>query len=99
MAARRKSWNPFYALVVLTGAGFTVTATAYGIMAYRDTQPHATSEGKLGSSPVPPAGNSANALMSYLNKNGSQLLGAELAVLALASLAAMGTDRLWERFR
>jgi hypothetical protein len=36
-----------------------------------------------------------SSLLSFLERRGGWLMAGELAVLALASLAAMGTDRFW----
>jgi len=86
MAKRRGPINPFYPLLVVFGVVFFVTACAYGLMAFRAVSG--------------PAGADADsALLIFLKRNGAYVLGAELALLAAASLAAMGTDSYWTRRR
>jgi hypothetical protein len=84
VANRKAPTNPFYVLLVVFGVVFFVTACAYGLMAFR-----ATAVG------APPAGESGQALMAFLDRFGMLLLAAEVALLAVASLAAMGTDSYW----
>jgi hypothetical protein len=82
--------NPFYALVLIAGAAFTVTACAYGWMTYLSIQRP---------TPATSAAASQSTLLPFLNKHGSRLLFGELAVLSLAAVAAMTTDRLRSRQR
>jgi hypothetical protein len=77
--------NPFYALVLLAGAAFTITACAYGWMTYLSTQRP---------TPAAAAVASQSTLLPFLREHGSRLLFVELAVLSLASVAALATDRL-----
>ncbi|MEX2112319.1 MAG: hypothetical protein WD845_03995 [Pirellulales bacterium] len=81
MAKSREPVNPFYVLLVLLGIVFLVTACAYGVMAYRAISPVAAQQAE----PHP--------LTEFLDEHGVKLLGGELALLALASFAAMGLDR------
>jgi hypothetical protein len=87
----RKSANPFYVLLVLAGVTFVLTATAYGVMAFRDARPAA----------APPAAtaiaNAEHPLMLWMSRHGDSALLAELAVLALFTFAAIGTDDYWQR--
>jgi len=81
-AARRKqAANPFYLLVVLVGIAFTVTACSYGLMAFRELRfPRPATPSRM---------------FVFLNRHGMSLLAAEVALLGVVSLAAMGTDRVW----
>ncbi len=75
--------NPFYALLVVAGIAFSITACAYGVMTLRAVSPHA---------------HAANhPLLKFLENHGSQLLIAEIVVLAIATFAAIGTDDYWTR--
>lgn len=86
MAKAREPVNPFYVLLVLLGIVFLVTACAYGVMAYRALSPEVARQAK----PHP--------LTEFLDDHGVELLGGELALLAVASFAAMGLDR-WRDLR
>ncbi len=81
MAKAREPVNLFYVLLVLLGIVFLVTACAYGVMAYRAISPVVARQAE----PHP--------LTEFLDKHGVELLGGELALLAVASFAAMGLDR------
>jgi hypothetical protein len=82
MASKRPFANPFYLLLLLVGVAFLLTATSYGVMAFRDVG---------GASPAAPG----SSLMSFLDRHGAWLLVGELALLVLASLAAMATESYW----
>ena len=89
--------NPFYVLLVLIGIAFTLTACAYGVMAFKvvRTKQHA-GEQHIGEQHADrqPAG---AALLAYLDKHGAALMGVEVALLALCTAGAMATDRYWYR--
>jgi hypothetical protein len=76
--------NPFYALLLLAGPVFVVTACAYGLMTLRGYR-----GGPIGAGDAP--------LLQYLAEHGTWLLGVELGVLVIASMAAMLTDDFWQR--
>jgi hypothetical protein len=78
--------NPFYVLLVLAGAVFCVTACAYGVMAFRDV--------RGGAAAVDPE---AGGLIAFLDRHGAALLAIEVAVLAVATVAAIWTDPFWTR--
>ena len=84
MATKRPFANPFYALLLVVGVAFLLTATSYGVLAFRDVQ---------GQSPTA----SGSGLMLFLDRHGALLLAGELAVLIVASLAAMATDGYWTK--
>ena len=87
MAKKTAGVNPFYVLLVLIGIAFTLTACAYGVMAFKvvRTKERAAEQ---------PAG---AALLTYLDEHGAQLMAVEVALLALCSFGAMATDRYWIR--
>jgi hypothetical protein len=87
MRPYRKSANPFYALLVIAGVAFVVTAAAFCVMAYREREP-----AKAGEPPQP-----AHPLMVWMSQNGEAALIAELAVLGIGTVGAIGTDDYWQR--
>ena len=84
MAAKRPFANPFYALLLTVGVLFLLTATSYGVLAFRDVQGQS-------------AAASGSGLMQVLDRHGAVLLLSELGLLILASLAAMATDGYWTK--
>lgn len=96
----KKGFNPFYVLLVVVGTVFCLTACAYGLMAMRALRPDRSHD-------VRAAAGSADAdgvarpgphqLLAYMERNGEKLLLVELAVLTVATFAAMGTDGYWIR--
>ncbi|HUY92699.1 MAG TPA: hypothetical protein VMV10_28420 [Pirellulales bacterium] len=87
MAKKSGGLNPFYVLLVLIGIAFTLTACAYGVMAFKVVRTkEQAAEQRQGA-----------ALLSYLDEHGAMLMTVELALLALCTAAAMTTDRYWIR--
>jgi hypothetical protein len=86
MRRSKKSANPFYAILILAGLAFVVTAAAYGVMATRESR-------------VAVSGKPAeeHALMKWMHDHGDAALLCELAVLGVATFAAIGTDEFWQR--
>ena len=83
----RKFANPFYALLLIAGLAFALTATAYGVMAFREARP-AHPEAAL---------KEEHPLMLWLRRHGEATLLTELALLAVGTFAAIGTDSYWQR--
>jgi len=86
MKASRKSANPFYALLVMIGLAFVVTAAAYGVMATREARAAVTGQ---------PA--AEHALMHWMHEHGNTALLSELALLGMCTFGAIGTDDFWQR--
>jgi len=81
--------NPFYILLVIAGISFALTAFAYGVMTVRtNAAARMTAE-----STIPPR----HPLMEWLNEYGDTALVAELALLAVCTFGAIGTDEYWQR--
>lgn len=82
---RKKAVNPFYVLLLAVGVAFTITAAAYGVMAYHETRPggawSTTGEAHL--------------LLSFMSQHGDGLMIGELALLGIFTVGAIGTDHLW----
>jgi hypothetical protein len=89
----KKSANPFYVLLVLAGLVFAITATAYGVMAFREARP----KNAAASADAHLAENGEHPLMTWMNQHGERALLTELALLALCTFAAIGTDSYWQR--
>jgi hypothetical protein len=87
VAKKQSALNPFYAVLVAVGIAFVVTACAYGVMAFRAVR--ATTWSAAGAESV--------GLTGFMDRHGVSLMGGELAVLAIATFAAMGTDSFWAR--
>lgn len=84
MPKQREPFNPFYALLVVLGVVFLVTACAYYVMAFRALRP---APGGVGQGPA------SHPLTDLLDRQGIAILGWELGLLAAATFAAMGLDR------
>ena len=82
----QKPKNPFYAVLVVTGVLFGVTALAYGMMtAIAQNNPEMAQQSI----------ESGHGLIALMDKHGFKLLMIELAVLALMTVLAIGTDDYW----
>jgi hypothetical protein len=79
-AKRKQPCNPFYALLVIAGVAFTITACAYALLMVRATRPE--------SSPF-----EEGALMKLLDDRGMEIMGVEVLILALATAGAIGLDQ------
>ena len=86
MQRSKKSANPFYALLILVGLSFVVTAAAYGVMAVRESRAAVSGE------PV-----ADHALMKWMHEHGNTALLTELALLGVCTFGAIGTDEFWQR--
>jgi len=82
----QSGFNPFYGLLILAGVAFCITACAYGVMVFLETQPSAADRGAAG-----------HPLLEFLARHGVKLLTVELVVLGVATFGAIGTDGYWTR--
>lgn len=99
-----KPVNPFYVLVLIAGIAFAITACAYGIMIVRKLEPPPSRAAQAGAAQAggvqsgeQTEEDAAHELVEWMDRHGFKALMIELAVLAVATLAAMGTDELWTR--
>jgi hypothetical protein len=81
--------NPFYGLLLVAGLVFAVTSAAYCVMVVRESRAAAA----LSASDAPPA----HALIVWISRHGDAALFGELAMLAVCTVAAIGTDSYWQR--
>lgn len=85
----KKTFNPFYVLLLPAGFVFAVTAFAYGFMAFQAVNAVRAEAGAHAGHP----------LFRWLRLHGDETMLIELAVLAVLTFAAMATDRWWDRGR
>lgn len=86
--APRNTPNPFYVAVAVIGAAFAATVGAFFLAATWDAIPP---EGRVGV-----AGSGASfwpRIVSVLDRHGPLILGVQVGLLAIASFAAMASDR------
>ena len=86
VANTQKLRNPFYVLLLLAGVAFAITACAYGVMTVKRLDAYSIAKS---------AGDSS--FLDFVNEYGFQALMIELAVLAVTTFAAIGTDEYWMR--
>ena len=92
MNRSNKYANPFYALLLVAGIAFALTATTYGVMAFRDREAYsAIARGTTTTASL------EHPLMTWMSRHGESALMAELAMLAVFTIAAIGTDDYWQR--
>lgn len=82
--AAKKAKNPFYALVLIVGISFLLTACAYTVLAFLDVQGHRETAAQSG-------------LLNFLNEHGITLFGVELGMLCVVMVAAFATEDYWQR--
>jgi hypothetical protein len=82
----KKSANPFYAVLIVVGLVFVITAAAYGVMATRESRAAISGE------PV-----ADHALMRWMHDHGNTALLTELVILGAATFGAIATDDYWQR--
>ncbi len=90
--------NPFYVLLVAVGILFSVTACAYMVMAFRALHlPPAGAAAATMDERLAAADRSSDGLMGFMDRHGARLMVAELLLLAVATVAVIGTDAHWSR--
>jgi hypothetical protein len=77
-----KPTNPFYLALIPVGVIFAITACSYMVMSYRGLDPHSQSE---------------QGLLGLMNHWGLTIMGVELALLGVLTVAAIGSDDYWTR--
>lgn len=87
MVTRKQTSNPFYSVLLVAGVAFALTACAYGVMIVHKLEP-----GR-----VAPASTSGTGVIDFMDDHGAAIMIVELVVLAIATGAAIGTDRIRAR--
>jgi hypothetical protein len=90
MRRSNKFANPFYSLLLAAGIAFALTATAYGVMAFREARPRPMDGTATEIVPEHP-------LMAWMSNHGEAALLTELGFLAVFVFGAIGTDDYWQR--
>jgi hypothetical protein len=85
VARPKRFSNPFYAVLLVVGVIFSITACAYCVMAFRAVTSTQAAQ-------VSPSG---EGLMQFLDRCGLWLMVGEIIVLAIATVGAIGTDDYW----
>ncbi len=83
MVPRTWRTNPWSVPLVLAGLAFTLTASAYAVMAVQ----------KLDAGRAVQEAESSPWLIEFLDRYGARLMFAELVALAVVAAAAIGTER------
>ncbi|HEY3393529.1 MAG TPA: hypothetical protein VGK58_12535 [Lacipirellulaceae bacterium] len=92
MRRSNKFANPFYSLLLMAGIAFALTATAYGVMAFREARPV-----PLEAATIHEENPSEHPLMAWMSQHGEAALLTELGFLAVFVVGAIGTDGYWQR--
>ena len=79
--------NPFYAIVLIVGLLFTLTASAEFVLMLKSNQAAA----------LPQQGESGYELMQLLDRHGTEIFVAELAALGICTVAAIRLDQVRDR--
>ena len=84
----RKTTNPFFVLLIFDGIAFALTACSYFVMTITATmRPEEAAR----------AMESGRGLLALMDRHGLTIMLVELAILAAATVAAIGTDKFWTR--
>jgi uncharacterized membrane protein len=83
----KPGFNPFYGLLLVVGVAFAFTACCYGVLMVTLLQPERATR----------VYDQGTGLLGWLDRYGMWLLGAELALLAIFTFAALATDDYWTR--
>lgn len=83
-----KAVNPFYVVLVVVGVLFTITACSYFVLALQATQNPIETQKAI---------ESGEGFLAIMDRNGVKIMTFEIAVLALATVAAISTDGFWTR--
>jgi hypothetical protein len=93
MSKKAEAFNPFYAMLLVVGIVFAITAFAYCVMTVRGVG------GSLAMADESTAENSQLGLnlMTLLDRHGLWIMLAQLALLGVATFGAILTDDYWTR--
>ena len=77
-----KPTNPFYVALIPLGVVFAITACSYMVMTYGGLDPHSANE---------------QGLPGLMNHWGMTIMGVELGLLLILTVAAIASDEFWTR--
>jgi hypothetical protein len=100
MSKQKAIQNPFFILLLVAGTVFAVTACAYGVMAVQALRTAAADSSTSDQDYVSDSSDvnlNSHPLVQWLGEHGATLMLIELAVLAVLTFAAIGTDHWWEK--
>ena len=86
MSPRKKHVNPFYIVLVVAGLVFLLTACAYGVMAVKELRSPHTLAAQV---------EADASFVEFMDQHGPKAMLIELAILGVATFAAISTDRYW----
>ncbi len=84
MPSRTKRTNPFYAILIVAGVAFAVTACAYFVLMLNQLEPSRSSRSVT-----------QHGLLGLMDQHGAEIMAVELVVLAVSTLGAISTERFW----
>lgn len=84
MVNERRRFNVFYALLLVVGLAFCLTACSYFVLALRDVR-----SVQIGASNGAPR----TGYMDFIDQHGVKLMAGQIVALAILTVAAIGTDR------
>jgi hypothetical protein len=82
--AAKKSTNPFYVALMIAGTAFALTACAYGVMTVKMLDPTKLADDET-----------TQFFVQFMDEHGVTIMLVELALLAVCTVAAIGTDGFW----
>ena len=94
---KKKPTNPFYILLVISGAAFAITAMAFGVMTVRDL--HASRNADYAPVVVDPLTRVAESggFNKLVDRYGTKIMIGELVLLAIGTFGAIGYDQHLDR--
>ncbi len=94
---KKKPTNPFYILLVISGAAFAITAMAFGVMTVRDLQASRNADyGPVVVDPLTSIAENDN-FNALVDRYGTKIMIGELVLLAIGTFGAIGYDQHLDR--
>ncbi len=87
MGTPKQTANPFYGVLLVVGIAFALTACVYGVMTVQRMNPSRVTSGSTAGTWV----------IDFMDNHGATTMIVELVVMAVATGAAIGTDRIRAR--
>jgi hypothetical protein len=84
VASERRRFNIFYALLLVVGVAFCLTACSYFVLALRDVRTV-----QFGATTAP----ARTSFMDFIDQHAVKLMAGQIVALAVLTVAAITTDR------